>query len=990
MPEQSLLRERRTSVRRVALAAFTATVCLVTGMLASGLPAPVAVASSTGHSAPSADVERSSWSNTPPLGDDTPPLSDDTLLAAVEDARTPASRIPVEMITSDTVQVARQARDLGAIITGSVPGELIQALVPAGSVGELAAASSAGSAGAWLRSPLRISRPPSSIATGGAATHAQFGALTGQNVALTNATAWQAAGNTGIGVKVGIVDFFDLGLWNTSEQGPKPDASHQFCLDTSGSSPAYCPIPTDGLNNGDGQEHGVAVAEVVKDMAPGAELYIATVGTTADLRAVIDWFSSNGVSIITRSLGSPYDGPGDGTGPLDAVVDYAAARGITWFNSAGNDAAGGYGRFTGGVTADGYVDFDNGPGVDTTLSAVGPCIGFDGIRWANDWGKPADQVTDYTIEISTSFGDTETFGQGNQVLGAPPLEVTDLYDNCRYSSLTIRMKRTATGGDPSPDVIEVGLFSGHLEAGHSTAAYSAAKPVVDSFNPALISVGAIDPPAGGVIATYSSQGPTNDGRVKPDVAAPSCVQSTVYNSTVYGPGACFNGTSAASPTAAGFAALLLGRGLALAGAPLASLVRHLVTDLGAPGADNAFGTGRITLPSPPAANIANSPAQFVTLSAPQRLLDTRASSPTPGARIGPFRQFDIVDVPIPNLAVTPITAVAVSIVSVDSVAAHFVQALPTMMGQLGGFANLNVAAPGQIKPNFAIVPVGLGGSISLYMPTGGNIIVDLMGYFTPAAAAAVSAGRYVPVDPVRVLDTRPGTPGPVPAGWADHQPSPGETVVIAAPSFVPVTAAALVLNLTAVGATGPGFLRAQPTGATGLTTANGNYVAGTDSGTMAIVPIGADGTVSIFTSASTHIVADITGYITGSGDPSSSAGLFVPITPGRGYDSRSAPNAVHSAQSTRTIQLGGLSTVPIGANAVSVNFATDQSASPGFLTAFPSGGVLPLVSNLNFSTSAPISNAAIVRLAPAGAVDVFVNQTTHVIIDLNGYFTGPT
>ena len=66
----------------------------------------------------------------------------------------------------------------------------------------------------------------------------------------------------------------------------------------------------------------------------------------------------------------------------------------------------------------------------------------------------------------------------------------------------------------------------------------------------------------GGIAFYSSQGPTNDGRIKPDLSAPSCVGSTIYRP-------CFNGTSAASPAAAGMAALLLGQGLAGPGMPLA-------------------------------------------------------------------------------------------------------------------------------------------------------------------------------------------------------------------------------------------------------------------------------------------------------------------------------------------------------------------------------------------------------------------------------------
>ena len=155
------------------------------------------------------------------------------------------------------------------------------------------------------------------------------------------------------------------------------------------------------INSSQGDRHGVAVAEIVKDMAPDAELFLATTATTAETQAAIDWFALNDVHIITRSLGAPYDGPGDGTGPLDAVVDYATARGITWFNSGGNDAAFGYGRYTDGVDASGYVDFLNGPGVDTMLR-IDPQSGgvaFDGIRWANDWNLPPNQVTDYSVEV---------------------------------------------------------------------------------------------------------------------------------------------------------------------------------------------------------------------------------------------------------------------------------------------------------------------------------------------------------------------------------------------------------------------------------------------------------------------------------------------------------------------------------------------------------------------------------------------------------------
>jgi hypothetical protein len=48
----------------------------------------------------------------------------------------------------------------------------------------------------------------------------EFGPTAGENIAVTNAGSWHDAGITG-GVKVGIVDFFDLTLWNAAEHGPR-------------------------------------------------------------------------------------------------------------------------------------------------------------------------------------------------------------------------------------------------------------------------------------------------------------------------------------------------------------------------------------------------------------------------------------------------------------------------------------------------------------------------------------------------------------------------------------------------------------------------------------------------------------------------------------------------------------------------------------------------------------------------------------------------
>ncbi len=943
-------------------------------------------ASATAHASPGP---------TPAGTDD---LTDPGLLEIVADAE-PGERIVVEVVGDDLATIRDAASNAGGVVIGSVPGEVAQVSLPAARVDDLAAdlADDATDGGdpLALRRPLIANRPvtrpgaPSIAATLESATagpgavtastaargRAEFGPVTGENVVVTQAAAWHAGGVLGAGVRVGVVDFFDFSLWNPAEHGPSPrDAGRFFCRDSSNS--GFC-ATSGGVP---GEEHGVAVVEIVKDMAPDAEIWLATVATASDLRAAIDWFAANGVSIVSRSLGAAYDGPGDGTGPLAAVVDYAATKGITWFNSAGNDAAGSYGRYTEGVDAAGYVDFLAGPGVDTSLLIAGDgggCVGFDGVRW-DDWYQPIALTTDYALELYDSTGTLVDVIDARQTGGAPPLEAADKV-TCA-GSVTLRMRRTFIGRDPSPDVIEIGLFAGDLE--YSQAAYSAAKPVVDSRNPSLVAVGAIDPAAGSRIGTYSSQGPTNDGRIKPDVTAPSCIRSSIYSTTRFGfTVPCFNGTSAAAPSAAGFAALLLGRELAASGPHLAALVKHLVTDLGAPGPDNAFGTGRITLPASVPAPVDGRPAQYEPLATPQRVLDTRPDTATAGARLGPHAPFTVIDLPMP---VTDASAVALSIVSTDAPVAGYVQAVPTLAGTLGTSSTLNVAVPGQIQPNFAVVPLGAGSSVTLYLFAGGNVVVDLLGVFRAAPAEPVAAGRFVAVDPVRVLDTRPESAGPVPPEWVPHRPSAGESVRVVG---IPAGASAAVVNVVADQAVGSGFLRAQATGAAGLPTSNGNYVAGVASGSLAIVPVGTDGSISVFTSNSTHLVVDLMGYVTGPASAPGRDGLFVPLSPGRLYDSRST--TVHGSLTSRVVQVTG-GAVPAGASAVSMNLTSDAAVGPGYLTVFPADREQPLVSNLNYPVFHPRANAGMVRLPADGALNTFVNQTTHVIIDVNGYFTGST
>jgi subtilisin family serine protease len=73
--------------------------------------------------------------------------------------------------------------------------------------------------------------------------------------------------------------------------------------------------------------------------------------------------------------------------------------------------------------------------------------------------------------------------------------------------------------------------------------------IVPATSPLVVAVGAINLSSNG-LESFSSQGPTDDGRVKPDLTAPD------GNTSESGLGGRFGGTSAACPHAAGFAALI--------------------------------------------------------------------------------------------------------------------------------------------------------------------------------------------------------------------------------------------------------------------------------------------------------------------------------------------------------------------------------------------------------------------------------------------------
>ena len=854
------------------------------------------------------------------------------------------------------------------------------ARVPAITVGQLR-----DELGARVRRPVHLDVRPEQ------ANPEAFGPTAGSEVGITNADDWQAAGLNGTGVKVGVIDFFDVpAFWSLGQMGPAPVANVTArCIEEGNDCSGEF---FDGIDGG-GENHGPAVVEIVKDMAPDAQIYIGRASTESDYYALVDWFSAQGVRIISRSLGSRYDGPGDGRGALDGVADHAVDLGIMWVNSGGNNAINRYYRAP--VRLIGSSVAFGAAGSDTWLR-FNNCIAPGGVRWANDWDAPTGQRTDYDVFLyhspigSPSTDDLLESALADQGGGAPPLEIIQ-GSACPAPGKAFYLRIEHISGDPTGDVIEILDYGDGMEK-FVQAQFSAATSIVDSQNAGVIAVGAVDPPGAGSLGSYSSQGPTNDGRVKPDVSAASGFDSATF-------GARFSGTSAAAPVVAGGAALLLGANLAVGARELGDLVRNMVVDRGPAGPDNFFGSGEFQLPAPPATAVSNLPSRYVPLASPTRILDTRPSGPIgPSNLVGTLWPGEILHVPITGSAGIPasgVSAVAINLTLVGAARAGYGQALPTLAAPVGAFSSFNLDAAPQTRPNFAIVPIGQGGSISVYSNTGGNAIVDVLGYFTAAGGAATD-GRFVGLDTSqRVLDTRRD---------GSHQPlHTGETVNFGLPAGVPANQIeALVVNVTGTGTVGEGFVQAYPGGNSGdiYKTSTLNLTAGATAANTVIVPVTASG-VSLYAElgpgGSAHVIADVTGYITSTSALPATTGLFVSVAPARAYDSRILGPAIQDgAQFVVSANSAPGVSVPPGASGVVWNFTATGTTRYGFLKAWSTGSAEPATSALNWPNAGmTVANAGITRpdsaaqvtLSPTDENSATTGPLTHVIADVFGYFT---
>ena len=253
---------------------------------------------------------------------------------------------------------------------------------------------------------------------------------------------------------------------------------------------------------------------------------------------------------------------------------------------------------------------------------------------------------------------------------------------------------------------------------------------------------------------------------------------------------------------------------------------------------------------------------------------------------------------------------------------------------------------------------------------------------------------YQPVNPARLLDSRPGqvTADGQFAAAGPLGPDGQVALTVLGRGGVPATGVkAVVLNVTATQPTTAGFLTVFPTGEPRPLASNLNFAPAQDVPNLVVAKVGVNGQVTIHNATgSTHVIADVMGWFP-------TGALFTPLTPARLYDSRPAQTTIDGVgaatgalapNTIRTFKVtarGGVPATDVGS--VVLNVTATATSGPGFLTVYPSGQARPLASNLNFAAGQTAANAVVAKVGTEGQVTVFNGSgSMHLIVDVAGWF----
>ncbi len=356
------------------------------------------------------------------------------------------------------------------------------------------------------------------------------------------------------------------------------------------------------------------------------------------------------------------------------------------------------------------------------------------------------------------------------------------------------------------------------------------------------------------------------------------------------------------------------------------------------------------------AALAIAPSIFSPLQ-PVRIADTRPSGSVDS--LNPLT-IDLTGIfGLPNVG---LGAVVLNVTATGATQAGYVTVWPC--GDTKPVASSVNYAAGEDIPNTVIAAPDAYRKICLDSSTPVNLIVDLSGWF-------ISGDGLRTFTPQRAFDTRQ-------SGFvltADNQ-----FVFQMNGNFgIPTTGvSSVVLNVTATGATAPGYITVWPCDQPKPYTSNLNYLPYQDIPNAVIATVDSQGLVCFASSSPVFLIADISGWF------AQGTNLNV-ITPQRLFDTR--PIKRVSTAPIYILDLSATSPVSTGAaTAVVLNVTATGAPNPGFATVWPCDEAQPPTSNLNFDAYEDIPNLVITKVSATNTVCFNASTPVHLIADLMGWF----
>lgn len=276
--------------------------------------------------------------------------------------------------------------------------------------------------------------------------------------------------------------------------------------------------------------HGLGMAQILWGVTgrqpEGPTMYLLNSDGFANFKWAIDYAIQKKVDIIVYAQNWEFGGNFDGKGFINAAINKATEKGIIWINAAGNN---------GGMVYNGDISIDSDSGL-VRLPGPEDSLRFKSLydnnritfllAWSDFTDNDDDKtVKDLDIAIYDAAGNeipTRNFMQ--QGVAAPitkkgeTVPADQNYSSYAREDVTLTLARgdyfirikDRSGNFVDGDTLRLNLISDHPNSVDFVDHTEGKEINVGADNPNVITVGDCE--------TYSAQGPTLDGRQKPDVA----------------------------------------------------------------------------------------------------------------------------------------------------------------------------------------------------------------------------------------------------------------------------------------------------------------------------------------------------------------------------------------------------------------------------------------------------------------------------------------